>query len=107
MDGEYNFDKGEAGALLIKREEAGSLHKGDFVMVKEHPCKIVNLTTAKVGKHGSCKVILSGVDIFTSRRYDTTFGSSDMIEVPVIDRLEFQLTDIDTEGYVSMLGEDL
>ena len=44
---------------------AGSLKKGDFIMIKGHPCKILEVTTSKTGKHGHAKANITATDIIT------------------------------------------
>ena len=34
-------------------------------MIKDRSCKILSCSTAKPGKHGSAKAMLTGADIFT------------------------------------------
>jgi len=107
MNGEYEFERGESGAAAITRVQASTLHKGDLLMIGCHPCKIVSVSFAKVGKHGSMKMIVTGVDIFTFTKHETTFGSHDMIECPIIEKNEYILCNIEEDGYLSLLGGDL
>ena len=50
------FQKGEAGSSHTYPEQAGTLKKGAYCMIKEHPCKIQDISTSKAGKHGHAKV---------------------------------------------------
>jgi translation initiation factor 5A len=34
------------------------------------PCKVVGYTTAKTGKHGHAKASITGIDIFTGKKYE-------------------------------------
>ena len=100
-----DFSKGEAGGSGVERVAAGDLKKGDLCMIKGHPCKVVNFSTAKVGKHGSAKAMVTGIDIFTSNKYEATFGSGDMIDAPITKRVEYSLLNIDDDGYLSLLTD--
>jgi translation initiation factor 5A len=48
MAEEENFEKGDAGSSLTYTKQASHLKKGDFAMLKGNPCKVLEMTTAKV-----------------------------------------------------------
>ena len=85
-DEDYTFETGESGSAGIEKVSAGSLKKGDLVMIKGHPCKVVSFSTAKTGKHGSAKAMVSGIDIFSSNKYECTFSTGDNVDAPVCKR---------------------
>ena len=72
---EEDFQTGEAGGTGTEKVSAGGLKKGDLCMLKGHPCKVVSFSTAKVGKHGSAKAMITGIDIFSASKYETTFST--------------------------------
>ena len=74
-DEENDFTQGEAGSADIEKVEAGGLHKGQLVMIKGHPCKVASFSTAKTGKHGSAKAMITGIDIFTAQKYECTYST--------------------------------
>ena len=51
-----NFGGGESGASETYPAQCSSLRKNGHVMIKERPCKIVEMSTSKTGKHGHAKV---------------------------------------------------
>ena len=65
------FIQGDAGAANITLVEAGRRKPGSLLMMKgEFPCKVVSFSTAKPGKHGSAKAMITGKDIFTDKQYE-------------------------------------
>ena len=105
-DEDYTFETGESGSAGIEKVSAGSLKKGDLVMIKGHPCKVVSFSTAKTGKHGSAKAMVSGIDIFSSNKYECTFSTGDNVDAPVCKRQEYTLINIDEDGYVSLMADN-
>jgi translation initiation factor 5A len=91
-------------AELVQPTKCSSLRKNGFVILGEgHACKIVDMTTSKTGKHGGAKVHLTGIDIFSDKKYEQIAGSTDNMDVPVINRADFQLIDIDDNDNVTLL----
>ena len=102
---DLDFENTEQGGKLTELVSAGSLHKGDLVMIKEKPCKVVSYSTAKTGKHGAAKAMLTGIDIFTSKKYECTYSTGDMVDAPIVSRDEYTLIDINDEDYVTLMTD--
>merc|ERR1711977_252660 len=65
---DLEFDSADAGASLTYPMQCSALRKNGFVVIKGRPCKIVDMSTSKTGKHGHAKVHLVAIDIFTSKK---------------------------------------
>lgn len=61
------------------------------MLIKEHPCKIADMSTSKTGKHGGAKVHLVGIDIFTDKKYEELCGSTHNMDVPTVTRKDYQV----------------
>ena len=106
-DEENEFIKGDSGALNTELVEAGRRKPGSLLMMKgEYPCKTVNFSTAKPGKHGSAKAMITGKDIFTDKQYEETFGTGDMIPAPVVKKNEYTCIDVSDEGILMLLTKE-
>ena len=66
-DEETNFNIGNAGASETIPIKAGSCKKGVHVMLKGNPCKVIDVSTSKTGKHGHAKINITGIDIFSGK----------------------------------------
>ncbi|KAL9643255.1 hypothetical protein ABK040_014712 [Willaertia magna] len=100
------FEQASSGASHTYPCQAGSLKKGGHVLIKDKPCKIIEITTSKTGKHGHAKANIMAVDIFTGKKYEDVCPTSHNLPVPNVTRNEYQVLDIDNQGYVHLLLDD-
>jgi translation initiation factor 5A len=105
MEEDYQFEQGDSGSAGIEKIQAGCLKIGSLVMIKGHPCKVVSFSTAKTGKHGAAKAMVTGIDIFSSNKYECTFSTGENVDAPVVERKEYTLNFIDDEGFMALMNE--
>ena len=74
-------------------------------MIKGHPCKVVNMSTSKTGKHGHAKVNFTALDIFTNKKMEDIVPSSHTTTVPFVSRADYQLIDIGDDGFLSLMED--
>lgn len=74
-------------------------------MIKGFPCKITEYSTSKTGKHGHAKANIVGIDIFTGKKYEDISPSSHNMMSPIVTRKDFQLLDIDEEGFITIMDD--
>ncbi|EAN34122.1 translation elongation factor IF5A [Theileria parva strain Muguga] len=103
---EEDFEGGDAGASHTVPVQAGAIKKNSFVMIKGHPCKVVEYSTSKTGKHGHAKANITGIDIFTGKKYEDICPTSHNMDVPHVKRTEIQLIGIEDDGFVTLLNQD-
>jgi len=73
---------GDEGSHEVEAKEgcrpmqASAFRKGTNIILKDKPCKVVEMSTSKTGKHGHAKVNFTGIDIFTGKKYKEIQGST-------------------------------
>jgi len=100
-----DFDQAASGASTTYPQQCSALRKNGFVMIKNRPCKIVEMSTSKTGKHGHAKVHMVGIDVFTTKKYEDICPSTHNMEVPIIKRTDYTLLDISEDQFLSLMDE--
>lgn len=75
-------------------------------MLKGHPCKVTDYSTAKPGKHGSAKASIVGNDIFTGKKYEDSMPTAATVYLPNVTKVEYEVADIDDDDFVSLIKPD-
>merc|ERR1711879_1008395 len=104
---EPTFDSADAGASDCVPIQCGELRKGSFVVIKGKPCKVVDYSTSKTGKHGHAKAHIVATDIFTGKKYEDLCPTSHNMRQPIVKKTEMQVLSADYDsGEMSLLTEE-
>lgn len=76
---------------MSKPVDIGSLRVGSYVIVDDEPCRIVDLTKSKPGKHGSAKARIVAIGVFDGAKRSFVKPVSAQVEVPIIDKRSGQV----------------
>jgi len=104
-DVEDDFTQGSAGASETYPQQCSALRKNGFVMIKGRPCKIVEMSTSKTGKHGHAKVHMVALDIFTGKKLEDICPSTHNMNVPNVSRNDYQFLDFE-DDYLQLMDEN-
>ncbi|MHB8372738.1 MAG: translation initiation factor IF-5A [Thermoplasmataceae archaeon] len=97
--------------------EVRELKVGRYMLVDDSPCKIMDITTSKPGKHGEAKARIVAIGIFDNQKRSVVFPVKHRVKVPMIEKKnaqvlsiankEAQLMDSETfETFLISLGDD-
>ncbi|MEM0453863.1 MAG: translation initiation factor IF-5A [Sulfolobales archaeon] len=71
--------------------ELGELREGSFIVIDGEPCRIVEVSKAKTGKHGSAKAHVVAIGIFSGSKRTVVAPVDQKVEVPIIDKRSAQV----------------
>jgi translation initiation factor 5A len=92
---DYEIQDTDTGASEATAIPVNKLRKGGYCLIEGRPCRVIEISKSKTGKHGHAKAGIAGTDIFTGRRYETHVPTSHDIEVPFVSRTDYVLLNID------------
>jgi len=97
------FESADSGASDTFPTQCSSIKKNGFAVMKGRPCKVVDTSTSKTGKHGHAKVHMIGIDIFSGKKYEEICPSTHNMDVPNVKRADYQCLAVSDDGFVSLL----
>lgn len=76
---------------MSKPVELGAIRVGSFVMVDNEPCRIVEYSKSKPGKHGSAKARVVAIGVFDNAKRSFVKPVNSQVEVPIIEKRSGQV----------------
>jgi len=78
----------------VKRESAGDLKPGRYVIFDNIACIVRDVQTSKTGKHGHAKARIEAVGIMDGRKIIKVLPGGDPVDVPIIEKKTAQVLSI-------------
>ncbi|MGC8584907.1 MAG: translation initiation factor IF-5A [Thermoplasmata archaeon] len=74
-----------------KDVEVRELREGSYIVIDEEPCKIVEFTTSKPGKHGEAKARIVAIGLFDDQKRSVVYPVKHKVKMPIIDKKTGQI----------------
>jgi translation initiation factor 5A len=71
--------------------EVRELRVSRYIIVDDEPCKIVNISTSKPGKHGEAKARIEAIGVFDGQKRSIVHPVKHKVQVPMIDKRQAQV----------------
>lgn len=72
--------------MSVNYASLGELKKGSYIVIDGEPCRIVEITRAKTGKHGSAKAHVVAISVFTGQKKTLVAPVDTRVQVPIIEK---------------------
>jgi len=76
-------------------KQVRELRVGNYMNIDDEPCKIVEITTSKPGKHGEAKARIVAIGIFDNQKRSVVFPVTHKVQVPIIEKKTAQVISIE------------
>ena len=94
MADDEEFQSQDAGSAESYPIEAGQIRKGGMIMIKGRPCKVIDVSSSKTGKHGHAKCHFVATDIFTGKKLEDLVPASHTTYAPFVKKIEYQVSSL-------------
>ena len=81
------------------------LRVGSYLVMNNGACVILSITTSKTGKHGSAKAHITARNIFTDKKIEGLYSTSEMVKTPIVTKKQYALLNIYDDIEVSLMDE--
>jgi len=71
---------------MSKPVDVGNLKTGSYVIIDDEPCRIVDLTKSKPGKHGAAKARVVAIGVFDGAKRSFVKPVNAKVEIPMIEK---------------------
>jgi translation initiation factor 5A len=86
------------GGEMSKPVEVGALRVGGYMLIDNEPCRIVDITKSKPGKHGAAKARIVAIGVFDGVKRSFVKPVDSNAESPMIDKRPGQVFAVNPNG---------
>jgi translation initiation factor 5A len=72
--------------MSVNYATLGELKKGSYIVIDGEPCRIVEITKAKTGKHGSAKAHVVAIGVFSGQKKTLVAPVDTRVQIPIIEK---------------------
>jgi len=83
---------------MTKPMDVGELRVGGYMIIDGEPCRIMDITKSKPGKHGSAKARIVAIGVFDNQKRQFVKPVDSGAEVPIIDKRPGQVFAVNPNG---------
>lgn len=83
---------------MTKPVSVGELRVGGYMLIDGEPCRIMDVTKSKPGKHGSAKARIVAIGVFDNQKRQFVKPVDSNAEVPLIDKRVGQVFAVNPNG---------
>ena len=83
---------------MTKPMDVGELRVGGYMMIDNEPCRIMDITKSKPGKHGAAKARIVAIGVFDGQKRQFVKPVDANAEVPLIDKRPGQVFAVNPTG---------
>ena len=83
---------------MSKPVDVGELRVGGYMMIEGEPCRIMDITKSKPGKHGSAKARIVAIGVFDNQKWQFVKPVDSSAEIPIIDKRPGQVFAVNPNG---------
>jgi translation initiation factor 5A len=83
---------------MTKPMSVGELRVGGYMLIDGEPCRIMDVTKSKPGKHGSAKARIVAIGVFDGQKRQFVKPVDLNAEVPIIDKRVGQVFAVNPSG---------
>lgn len=83
---------------MTKPMGVGELRVGGYMMIDGEPCRIMDVTKSKPGKHGAAKARIVAIGVFDGQKRQFVKPVDANAEVPIIDKRPGQVFAVNPTG---------
>ena len=80
--------------MNISKARVKELKNGKLVVIDDEPCKVLNITKGKTGKHGAAKARIEAVSLFTGNKKVMIKPVDADCEMPILEKMTAQVVSV-------------
>lgn len=77
--------------MSFTMKEVRELRVGAYIVIDDEPCRIVEMSISKPGKHGDAKARIVAIGLFDGQKRSIVAPVKDKVKVPIVDKRQGQV----------------